>query len=134
MTAGDDPEPPPPSGTGALLLDELHAPVVAQRLRDLGHDVVSVAEESALRAMTDDEVFLWAATTGRRVVTENVKDFRRILVRADEYGGPRAALLFTSSRLFPRSRRNPGPLITALDKWLRAGPATRPDEDWPRPT
>jgi hypothetical protein len=67
-------------------------------------------------------------------MTENVKDFRRLLVRAQQSGGPTAAVLFTSSRLFPRVRRNPGPLIAALDTWLHsADMATQMDEDWLRP-
>jgi hypothetical protein len=112
----------------------MHAPVVAQRLGKLGHDVVSVAEDVSLRAMTDDEVFRWAAAAGRRVVTENVKDVRRLLVQARESGSAGATVLFTSSRLFPRMRRNPGPLIAALDAWLNApGADSRPDEDWLRP-
>lgn len=128
MTAG---EPAKTRQTVKLLLDEMHAPIVARRLADLGHDVVSVAEESSLRAMTDDELFRWAAAEGRRIVTENVKDFRRLLVQTSGSG---AALLCTSSRVFPRIRRNPGPLIAALHAWLSAPDvADRPDEDWLRP-
>lgn len=41
------------------------------------------------------------------------------------------ALLFTHSRGFPRTRRNPGPLIDALTAWLEAsGDVDRPSEDW----
>ncbi len=89
--------------------------MVAQRLRELGHDVVSVAEESTLRAMTDEDVYAWAAEERRRIVTDNVRDFRRLLVHAQQSGGPQVALLLTSSRVFPRVRRNPGP----LEDWLR---------------
>jgi hypothetical protein len=35
-------------------------------------------------------------------------------------------LLFTSSRVFPRSRKNPGPLVDALHAWLLAGPPAPP--------
>lgn len=70
-----------------LVLDEMHAPAVAQALRKLGHDVVAVAEEPDLRAMTDPELFRWATERGRRVVTENVKDFRPLLRQAVEAGG-----------------------------------------------
>jgi len=43
-------------------------------------------------------------------------------------------VLFTSSRTFPRSRRNPGPIIDALDAWLSTADATqRPAEDWLAP-
>jgi hypothetical protein len=112
----------------------MHAPVVAQTLRDRGHDVLSVAETPDLRALTDEELFAWAAAQRRRIVTENVKDFRRLLLRAEESQHPTAGLLFTSARTFPRSRRNPGPLIEALASWL-LGPnvADRAEEDWLRP-
>ena len=74
---------------------------------------------------------MYAAAQGRRIVTENIKDFRRLLLRAGESGMPTAGLLFTSSRTFPRTRRNPGPLIDALDAWLAApGAADRPPQDW----
>lgn len=121
----------PRSSQVALLLDEMHAPVVAETLRDRGSDVTAVADSSGLRAMTDEELFVYAAAQGRRIVTENINDFRRLLLRAGESGMSTAGLLFTSSRTFPRTRRNPGPLIDALDAWLAApGAADRPPEDW----
>lgn len=120
--------------TIALLLDEMHAPAVAEALRQCGHDVIAVAERPDLRAMADGDLFVWAAQESRRLVTENVKDFRRLLLRAEESTLRRAALLYTSSRTFPRSRRNPGPLLAALDAWLCAADASsRPVEDWLRP-
>jgi hypothetical protein len=46
-------------------------------------------------------------------------------------GQPGCGLLFTSSRAFPRSRKNPGPLINALLTWLTAGSPARPvTESW----
>ena len=114
-----------------LLLDEMHAPVVAATLRERGHDLVAVVEQDALRAMSDEELFRWAGDHGRRLVTENVKDFAPLLRRAEEAGQPVTPVLFTSSRTFPRTRRNPGLLITALDAWLHAADVTnRPSEDW----
>lgn len=109
-----------------LLLDEMHAPVVAATLRDRGYDVLAVAEQDELRALADEELFRWAAERGRSIVTENVKDFAPLLRQVEELGQPMAPLLFTSSRTFPRSRRNPGPLIEALDAWLRAADAAEP--------
>jgi hypothetical protein len=112
----------------------MHAPVVAQQLRQRGHDVIAIAEEPSLRAMTDDEVFVWAAEQRRRIVTENVKDFRRLQARSGQAGRPAASLLFTSSRRFPRVRRNPAPLIAALEAWLTSDDAARrAEEDWLRP-
>jgi hypothetical protein len=120
--------------TPALLLDEMHSPAVAAALRERGHDVRAVAEQEDLRALTDAELMRWAAERGIRIVTENVRDFAPLRRRAEAAGEPTAALLFTSSRTFPRSRRNPGPLINALDAWLNAPEtAHRPGEDWLQP-
>jgi hypothetical protein len=120
-----------PQAQVSLLLDEMHAPGVAAALRDRGHDVIAVAENPELRALTDEELLLYAAGKARRIVTENVKDFRRLLLRSEESGQPTAGVLFTSSRTFPRLRRNPGPLIDALHAWLMAPDVgERPVEDW----
>jgi hypothetical protein len=114
-----------------LALDEMFSPAIAVALRDLGHDVLAVAERPDLRAMTDDAVFAWAAGHGRWLLTENVKDFRPILLQALQAGRPIVGLLFTTSRVFPRSRKNPGPLIQALHAWLLAGPPEPPlTGDW----
>ena len=118
----------------ALLLDEMHAPAVAQALRELGHDVVAVAERPDLRALADGDLFVWAGLESRRLVTENVKDFRRLFLHAEESARRRAALLYTSSRTFPRSSRDHRPLVAALDAWLcQPDAARRPAEDWLRP-
>jgi hypothetical protein len=120
-----------------LILDEMHAPAVAKTLRDKGFDVIAVAEEPELRALTDLELFSWAADQDRRLVTENIKDFRPLLQQTDESDRSTPRLLFTSNRTFPRTRRNPGPFIEALSTWLVAPDAAdRPVKDWllARPT
>ena len=114
-----------------LLLDEMFSPVIAAALRDLGHDVAAAAEQPALRAMTDEEVFARAAAQRQWLLTENVKDFQPVLQQALQAGTPTAGLLFTSSRTFPRSRKNPGPLIHAIHTWLATGTPSPPlTEDW----
>jgi NADPH-dependent ferric siderophore reductase len=114
-----------------LVLDEMFSPAVAGALRDLGHDVVAVAERADLRAMTDDDLFAWSDAQHAWLLTENVKDFRPIMLRALQAGGTPAGLLFTSGRAFPRSRKNPGPLTQALHAWLAAGPPAPPiTEAW----
>ena len=110
-----------------LLLDEMIAPMLAARLCAEGFDVVAVAGHGTLAAASDEEVMRWAGTQGRRLVTENVKDFQPLAQAANERGEPAALVFFTSSRRFPRTRRNPGPLLDALRRWLsrpadRAGP------------
>ena len=114
-----------------LLLDEMFSPAIAAELRERGHDVIAIADRPDLRAKSDEEIFAWASADRRWLLTENVKDFRPIMLRALPAGPPGCGLLFTSSRAFPRSRKNPGPLINALHAWLTAGPATPPvTESW----
>jgi predicted nuclease of predicted toxin-antitoxin system len=114
-----------------LLLDEMFSPAIAAELRELGHDVIAITERPDLRSKSDEEVFAWASAERRWLLTENVKDFRPIMLRSLQAGPPGCGLLFTSSRAFPRSRRNPGPLIRALHTWLNAGPPAPPvTESW----
>lgn len=88
-----------------------------------------------MRSMTDADVFAWVLAAPCWLLTENVKDFRPMLLLALQAGTPATpegfGLLFTSSRTFPRSRTNPAPLIDAVHQWLSAGPPTSPIvEDW----
>lgn len=116
-----------------LLLDEMFSPRIAEALRERGHDVLVVAERQELRTKTDPEIAAWAVAQERWLLTENVKDFRPLLLSAGQTGAAVPGMLFTSSRSFPRSRANPGPLIQALDTWLKAGPPSGPfQEDWLR--
>ena len=109
----------------------MFSPAIAAELRALGHDVIAVADRADLRSRSDEEVFAWASAEKRWLLTENVKDFRPIMLRALQAGPPGCGLLFTSARAFPRSRKNPGSLIRALDAWLDAGPPAPPaTESW----
>ena len=80
--------------------------------------MVAVAGHVTLAAASDEEVMRWAVTQDRRLVTENLKDFQPLVQSASERGEPAALVLFTSNRRFPRTRRNPGPLLDALRRWL----------------
>ncbi len=120
-----------PRPDARLLLDEMFSPAIAAELRALGHDVIAVADRPDLRSKSDQEIFAWASADKRWLLTENVKDFRPIMLRALPAGAPGCGLLFTSSRAFPRSRKSPGSLIRALDAWLTAGPPPPPvTESW----
>jgi hypothetical protein len=83
-------------------------------VRGHGFDVVTVAGHSVLAAASDVQVASWAAQDDRRVLTENVRDFVPLLATVE----PSLRLLLTSSRRYPRSRKNPGPLLDALRAWL----------------
>jgi hypothetical protein len=109
----------------------MFSPAIAAELRALGHDVIAVADRPDLRSKSDEEVFAWASTDQRWLLTENVKDFRPIMLRALQTGPPGCRPLFTSGRSFPRSRTNPGVLIRALHAWLSEGPPPAPvTESW----
>lgn len=115
-----------------LLLDEHYAPEIADRLRADGHDVVAVVAEVDLQGQPDAELFRRAAGEGRRIVTENIKDFRPLLVQAYTTGEPFAQLLFVSRRRFPRGTGTRAEtIVKALGAWLNLPDvADRPDEEW----
>jgi hypothetical protein len=119
VTEEGEPEP--------LLLDEMLPPALAAVLREESFDVIAVAGHPTLAGSADELVARWAAEADRRLVTENVRDFASLAGRGD----PRLRVLFTSSRRFPRSRANPGPLTDALRRWLK-DPSPRSDVEWLR--
>lgn len=118
--------------TARLLLDEHYADSIAVALRDRGYDVVAVVADPELRGAPDREVFRCAVDRGRRIVTENVKDFRPLLMLAAAHGEPLAPLLLVPPRRFPRGRGDrTAMIIAALEAWLAASDAAdRPIEDW----
>ena len=118
--------------TERLLLDEHYAAEIAERLRSDGHDVVAVVGDAELRALPDAELFRWAAGRGRRIVTENIKDFRPLLVRAYTTGEAIAPLLLVSPRRFPRgSSDRTEVIVKALSGWLHSAErGDRAEEDW----
>ncbi|MGO1507557.1 MAG: DUF5615 family PIN-like protein [Microbacteriaceae bacterium] len=115
--------------TARLLLDEHYSDVIAVDLSARGYDVVSVVADAGLRSSSDADIFRWAADAGRRIVTENIKDFRPQLVAALAAGEPCAPLLLVPPRRFPRSK-GVAALVSALATWLDRDSGARPIEDW----
>jgi hypothetical protein len=121
----------PAQGSVDLVLDEMFSPKIADALRVRGFGVVAVAERADLRSMADHDLYAWAMAQSCWLLTENVKDFRPILLRALQADGSTGGLLFSSNRTFPRSRHSLGQIIEALDRWLSKGPPAPPvNEDW----
>lgn len=120
--------------TRRLLLDEHYSADIASALTELGHDVLAVVAIPDLRGASDPEVFAWAAADARRIVTENVRDFRPLLTRALAYGEPSAPVLLVPPRRFPRGRGDRSAVIVAaLAEWLDAAAhAPTSSEDWLR--
>nr|WP_274636478.1 DUF5615 family PIN-like protein [Microbacterium bovistercoris] len=118
--------------TERLLLDEHYSQAIAAALRVRGHDVVAVVTDPDLRGADDPAIFRSAAQSGRRIVTENIKDFRPLLLAALDAGDLAAALLLVPPRRFPRgSASRTGAIIGAIEAWMSpAGDGDRPVEDW----
>ena len=95
---------------------------IAARFSEIA-DMLDILGEDTFRVLSYQR-----AARQLESLTENVKDFRPIMLHALPGGPPGCGLLFTSSRAFPRSRKNPGPLINALHGWLTAGPPVT--ESW----
>jgi hypothetical protein len=114
--------------TEALILDEHYSDAIAKELRERGHDVISVVANSELRGQSDSEIYRFGAENGRRVVTENIKDFRPLLV-AGAAKSPSARLLLVPPSRFPRGGGDrQAKIVAALDQWLSL--SDRPQEDW----
>ena len=117
--------------TARLLLDERYSESIAAALRQHGHDVVAVVSQADLRGAPDADVFRWAAVSGYRVVTENIKDVRPLLADALAVDGPAAPLLLVPPRRFPRGRGDRAAVIvSALERWLTSRAAAASVEDW----
>ena len=112
-----------------LLLDTHHSPLAAATLSAADHDVVAAATEPTLARLDDEELLAFATREGRALVTENAKDFDRIVRAMSARGEHHAGVVFTSPRRFHRgSASYPGNLIAALKAVLAEPP---PDQtDW----
>jgi predicted nuclease of predicted toxin-antitoxin system len=84
-----------------LLLDEHISGKVAGRLRDLGHDVVAVADLWKMRGRRDADVFGLAQREGRAVVTYDREDFERLVRRYIRANRPHHGLVIVLSARIP---------------------------------
>jgi hypothetical protein len=112
-----------------LLLDVHHSPVAATRLRTDGHDVLAAAEYSQLSMLADEDLLRFAGAENRALVTENAKDFDRIVRTWATTGETHGGVIFTSPRCFHRGRLSyPEDLITAFRTLLGDPPVD--EHDW----
>jgi hypothetical protein len=114
-----------------LLLDEMHAPRVAEDLSARAWDVIAVAAEPNLRGLPDAEIMAHAAHTGRAIVTENVADFSILANEWATKGQDHAGIVFTNPTRFDRASLGyPGNLMKALDTLLNE--SLDPGSSWIR--
>lgn len=98
-----------------LLLDAMYSPRIAVRLRDRGHDAVSLRQRRDLVASSDRELFTAMAAENRTIVTNNIVDFVPIFRRALADGVQSPGLFLTSDRSTPRSTAEIGRFVSVLE-------------------
>jgi hypothetical protein len=99
-----------------LLLDAHYSPKVAEQLSARGHDVMAAVADEDLRQLPDRELFAYAVTERRVLVTNDVADFIALAQQAAAAGEHHFGLVFTSDRSLPRSKGGIGRLVRALDE------------------
>ncbi|HWE71336.1 MAG TPA: DUF5615 family PIN-like protein [Acidimicrobiales bacterium] len=113
-----------------LLLDVHHSPTAAKRLGRKGHDVLAAADDTRLSVLADEDLLRACAVEGRTIVTENAKDFDRIIRVWSTTGEHHSGIVFTSPRRFHRGGlAYPEDLAVALERLL-AERTEGDHEDW----
>ncbi len=114
-----------------LLLDEMHAPSIADALAKESLDVVAVASMADVRGTSDRDLLAYATADGRAVVTENIVDFALLTARWASENRPHAGLVYTNPKRFDRATlAYPGNLINALRTFLDDPPIDRESWTW----
>ncbi len=106
-----------------LLLDEMLSPVIAAELQTRGYDLQAVAAHPQWEALPDPGVLALARSQRRAVVTNNVRDFRRLHVEAVMPGGPGHYGVIFMSGNYRRTKSDIGRIIAALEAKLVQYPA-----------
>ncbi|MGH3282861.1 MAG: DUF5615 family PIN-like protein, partial [Trebonia sp.] len=101
-----------------LLLDEMFCGAIAWQLRAKGHDVLAVVADPALIALPDEQILAHAASTGRALVTANIKDFIPLDARYRAASQAHAGLILVAAKTFPQDRRYIAVLTSALSALL----------------
>lgn len=114
-----------------LLLDEQISGKVADRLRDLRHDVVAVTNETSLRGLSDPDVFEVAQAQGRAVATYNRGDFEAIVREYAEAGREHHGLIIIHPLRFPS--QGFARLASAFDSLADAAPGGKSFVVWLQP-
>lgn len=105
-----------------LLLDEMYSQLLAVRLRERGHDVVSVHERPRLEGEEDAAIFDAARADRRAILTDNAAHFVPLARRASESGVEHYGVVLSDDRALPRSLNTLGPYIELVDELMSRHP------------
>jgi hypothetical protein len=112
-----------------ILLDTHHSRIAAEQLRAGAQDVVAASEDPVLATLPDDELLRSASRAGRALVTENARDFDRIVRAWAVTGDHHAGVIFTSPRRYHRgASAYPANLVAAVATLLANPPGV--ESDW----
>lgn len=103
-----------------LLIDEHYSYLIAEKLREIGHDVVSVKERPALIGLDDKILFDLMIAEERAIMTENWADFDPIVRQAAADGTTHFGVIFTSRNKLPRTKSGIGRYVEVLTSFLDA--------------
>ncbi|MEX1004324.1 MAG: DUF5615 family PIN-like protein [Acidimicrobiia bacterium] len=114
-----------------LLLDEMHAPTIAETLGGETFDVVAVPAQPGLRGISDEDLLVYATTGERALVTENVADFMPLVMHWAGANRAHPGLIFTNPKQFNRATlAYPGNLINGLRHFLNDPPISGDSWTW----
>lgn len=85
-----------------LLLDTHHSRIAAETLRSDGHDVLAASDDPMLANLPDDDLLRASTRQDRVLVTEDAKDFDRIVRSMAAAREHHAGVIFTSPRRYHR--------------------------------
>jgi hypothetical protein len=83
-----------------------------------GHGVLAVVADPALVALPDEQILARAASTGRALVTANIKDFIPLDGRHRAASQAHAGLILVSAKTFPQDRSYTAAITSALSALL----------------
>ena len=105
-----------------LLLNEMISAVVAEQLRGRRCDVAAVGEHRELRGHSDADLFEYAQSDERVIVTYNRDDFLELDRRYRGQNRRHCGIVILNPRRFPQGPASVGPLVRSLDRLIAAGP------------
>jgi len=96
--------------------------VVAEQLRGRDHDVEAVSERGEVRGLPDLDLFEYAQTAERAIVTYNRDDLLELDRRYRSENRPHGGVVILNPRRFPQGPTSIGPLVTSLGRLVVVGP------------
>jgi Domain of unknown function (DUF5615) len=104
-----------------LLLDAMLSPLIAQQLRERGHDAQALCGTPD-QALPDADVLSLARSQRRALVTNNLVDFRPLHHAAIVTGGQGQFGMIFMPGSYRRTKADTGKIIAALEAVLKQHP------------